>query len=222
MPNPTVSWTIAQLKKYHGDIPKKPILDPVDELVQTVLSQNTSDINSSRAYESLKSTFPSWDPMLKADDGQVANAIRAGGLADIKAPRLKAMLSEIKKRRGKLDLTFLKALPPPQAKEWLQQLPGVGPKTAACVLLFSLGMPALPVDTHVLRVAQRLGLVPGKASAGEAQERLEAQVPLVDIYAFHLLLIQHGRTVCKARLPACGECVLNLRCPAAFTFRKMN
>ncbi len=215
MVRPTIHWVMDRMQKHYGHIPRKPVLDPVDELIQTVLSQNTSDVNSARAYQNLVKTFPTWGVLLDADDAAVADAIRAGGLADVKAPRLKGILSQIMKRRGRLDLNFLKDLPLPEAREWLQRLPGVGPKTAACVLLFSLGMSALPVDTHVHRVSRRLGLVPQEANAEKAQEVLEKSVPVKDVYTFHLQMILHGRRVCRAIRPACDQCVLSKRCPSA-------
>jgi len=141
----------------------------------------------------------------------------AGGhcLADVKAKRIKLILQDIEEQRGNLDLSFLRELPLSEAKSWLRQLPGVGPKTAGCVLLFSLGMPALPVDTHVFRVARRLGLIDSKATPEKAHDVLEALIPAEEIYAFHLYLIEHGRRICKARRPRCHLCVLQQVCPSA-------
>ncbi|MEW6033493.1 MAG: endonuclease III [Chloroflexota bacterium] len=210
----TTRWVLGQLKREYGPLPRQTTSSPVSELVRTVLSQNTSDVNSDRAYSCLISTFPTWEGILKADEAQVAAAIRSGGLGNIKAGRIQVMLKEILRRRGDLDLSFLRDLPLEMARKWLEELPGVGPKTAACVLLFSLGMPALPVDTHVLRVARRLGLVPGAATANRAQGLLEGVLPAERVYPFHIYLIRHGRLVCRARKPLCRRCVLRQRCPS--------
>jgi endonuclease-3 len=142
----------------------------------------------------------------------VSAAIQSGGLAQVKAPRIQAVLRRIWEERGSFDLDFLRTEPLDQARAWLTGLPGVGPKTAACVLLFSCGRPALPVDTHVHRVARRLGLVPDRVSAEGAQLLLEAMVPPDDYYAFHLNLIRHGREVCKAPRPRCEVCVIRAWC----------
>lgn len=218
VPEVTASWVTKTLKMAYGVIPLKPVLDPVDELIQTVLSQNTSDVNSGRAYAELKSRFPTWQKVLRTTESEIAEAIQSGGLANVKAPRIQAILSKIVGRRGNMDLRFLPTLPLKEAKAWLQELPGVGAKTAACVLLFSLGMPALPVDTHVLRLAKRLGLVSQATSAEKAEDILEGFVPPEKVYSFHLLLIRHGRLICKSQRPLCGQCVLNERCPSAFAF----
>lgn len=218
MPEVTPSWVIATLEKAHGKVALKPVLDPLDELIQTVLSQNTSDVNSGRAWAELKKRFPTWQEVLDARDAEIAGAIRSGGLSNIKAPRIRAILSGIISRRGDLDLRFLASLPLEEAKAWLRRLPGVGDKTAACVLLFSLRRPALPVDTHVLRISKRLGLVPTDTSAGRAEQILEDMVQPEAVYRFHLLLIRHGRNVCSARRPRCAGCALNERCPSAFIF----
>jgi endonuclease-3 len=157
--------------------------------------------------------FPDWQAVAEAPVADIEDTIRPGGLAPTKAPRLKAMLQEIRERTGGFDLRFLEDLPVDQAREWLRTLPAVGPKTAACVLLFGLGKPGLPVDTHVYRVAVRLGLVPAKLTPEKAQEQLEAQIPVEDHYRFHILLIRHGRHLCTARAPACLECPLLSGCP---------
>ena len=182
--------------------------DPMSVLVATVLSQNTSDVNSGRAFDSLMAAFDSWQAMAEASAEDLAGSIRAGGLADIKARRMKSILQEIRRERGGFDLDFLRELGLSEAGAWLRKLPGVGPKTAACVLLFSLDMPALPVDTHVFRVARRLGLFHSAVSAERAHEVLQQLVPAKRVYEFHIHMVEHGRKVCKARQPACGNCIL--------------
>jgi endonuclease-3 len=205
---------VARLGEYHGKPEWRPHGDAMSELVLTLLSQNTSDHNSGRAFSRLLQRYPTWQSMLEAPVGDIEEAIRPGGLAPTKAPRLQAMLAEIKSRTGGFDLRFLEDLPVGQAREWLRTLPAVGPKTAACVLLFGLGKPGLPVDTHVHRVAIRLGLVGEKLTPDKAQELLEALVPPEQHYLFHVLLIRHGRHTCMARAPACERCPLRDRCPA--------
>jgi endonuclease-3 len=185
------------------------------ELVLTILSQNTSDANSGRAFARLRLRFSTWEALLGADPREIEEAIRVGGLAGIKGPRIKAILEEVWLRLGSFDLTFLKEMPLAEAKAWLRSLPGVGPKTAACVLMFALGMPALPVDTHVYRVAWRLGLVPPQMGAEKAHELLEGMLAPEEVYPFHMSLIRHGRRVCKAQRPLCPQCPLALRCPSA-------
>jgi endonuclease III len=208
----TVDEIIRRLEAKYGNLQRRR-LDPISELVLTIISQNTSDINSRPAFESLQETFPDWYQVAEANPEEIANAIHAGGLENIKAARIKLVLNEILRQRGKLDLNFLKKMPLDEAKAWLKHLPGVGPKTAACVLLFSLDMPALPVDTHVYRVTQRLGLVSAKASAESAHDILESLVPAKDVLRFHLLLIEHGRRQCTARRPNCPPCPLVIGCP---------
>lgn len=183
---------------------------PLDELVMTVLSQHTSDRNTESAFASLRARFSSWDDIRLAPTEEVATAIRSGGLAAIKAPRIQAILERIIIERGTLDLDHVGVLPLDAAKRWLVSLPGVGPKTAACVLLFSFGRPVLPVDTHVHRVSRRLGLIDSGVSAERAQELLEARLggDRDRVYAFHLNQIAHGRAICRARVPRCEGCCL--------------
>ncbi|MCH8919283.1 MAG: endonuclease III [Chloroflexi bacterium] len=185
------------------------------ELVLTILSQNTSDTNSGRAFMRLHSRFPTWKGMMAAAPEEIEDEIRVGGLAATKAPRIKGILEEVWGRRASFDLSFLGGMSLAEAKAWLRSLPGVGPKTAACVLMFALGRPALPVDTHVQRVSQRLGLVPAKTGAAEAHDLLEAMLSPEEVYPFHVSLINHGRGLCKAQRPLCAECPLNDRCPTA-------
>jgi len=190
-------------------------LDPVGELVQTILSQNTSDINSHRAYASLIGRFRNWRKVASADLSQIADTIRCGGLADIKAVYIKSALTTILEKNHSFDLQFLNQLSVNDARSWLMQLPGVGMITASCVLLFSLGMPAFPVDTHVLRVTKRLGLLPANISADSAHIELERLINPGDIYRGHMLFIEHGRKICKARSPLCNNCNLISTCPSA-------
>ena len=219
MPTPfTPDEVLRRLTALYGRPGWRPHRDPTGELVLTLLSQNTSDTNSGRAFARLLERFPDWQAVLEAPLDEVMEAIRPGGLAPTKAPRLKAMLREIRDRTGAFDLSFLTELPDAEAREWLRTLPAVGPKTAACVLLFALGKPALPVDTHVYRVAVRLGLVPARLTPEKAQDALEALVPPQDHYLFHVMLIRHGRHTCTARKPACGGCPLLDGCPAGRAF----
>ncbi len=193
----------------------RPHGDAMTELVLTILSQNTSDTNSGRAFMRLVSRFPTWEAVMAADPGEIEREIQVGGLAATKAPRIKAILEEIWQRRGSFDLSFLGEMPLAEAKAWLRSLPGVGPKTAACVLMFALGRPALPVDTHVGRIARRLGLVPANTGAAKAHDLLEAMLAPKEVYPFHVSLIKHGRRLCRAQRPLCAECPLSDRCPTA-------
>lgn len=198
----------------YGPMEWQPRYDPASELVYTILSQHTSDINSERAFRTLMATFGSLEAVAAADVGDIENAIRSGGLAKTKAPRIKAILNEVMRKVGSYDLTFLAEMPLDEAKAWLKELDGVGPKTAAIILCFSLGLPAMPVDTHIYRVAKRLGFFGPKVSAEQAHDILEPMVEPEDVFAFHLYLINHGRQVCKARRPRCSECVLAWGCPS--------
>lgn len=198
----------------YGPMEWQPRYDPASELVYTILSQHTSDINSERAFRTLMATFGSLEAVAAADVGDIENAIRSGGLAKTKAPRIKTILNEVMRKVGSYDLTFLAEMPLDEAKAWLKELDGVGPKTAAIILCFSLGLPAMPVDTHIYRVAKRLGFFGPKVSAEQAHDILEPMVEPEDVFAFHLYLINHGRQVCKARRPRCSECVLAWGCPS--------
>jgi endonuclease-3 len=209
-------WVCDRLDAEYGLLAWRSHGEPLDALVQTILSQHTSDINSERAFDTLRRTFPGgWDPVRVAPVDAIADAIRAGGLANSKAPRIKAVLETIHARTGATDLGFLKGMPTDEIQAFLHSFHGVGPKTAACVLMFSLGRPVLPVDTHVFRVSHRLGLVPEKIGEARAHDALQAQVPDARVYGFHVHLIRHGRRVCVARGPRCGACVLSERCAYA-------
>ncbi len=187
-------------------------LSPLDELVSTILSQNTNDANRDRAFVALKSRFPTWEAAREANPDEVIDAIRPAGLANQKGPRIQQVLKEITHQRGELNLDFLKDLPIEEGRNWLLQFKGVGPKTAAIVLQFSLGKPAFPVDTHIHRVSGRIGLRPSKMNAEQAHEHLAALFPPESYYAAHLNLIRLGREICQARRPLCEQCPLTELC----------
>ena len=198
----------------YGPVEWGPRYDPASELVSTILSQHTSDVNSHRAFASLMDRFGSLDAVADAPADEIEESIRMGGLAKVKAPRIKEVLQRVREMVGNYDLSFLAEMPLPEAKAWLMDLPGIGPKTAAIILCFSLGMPAMPVDTHIYRVSKRLGLIGRKISAEAAHDILEPMVAAEDVFAFHVYLIQHGRAVCKAQRPRCERCVLASGCPS--------
>jgi endonuclease-3 len=207
--------TLRRLRNAYGAPLRGERAAPLDELIQTILSQHTSDGNTARAFASLRARFPDWQQVVDAPVQDIADAIRSGGLADVKAPRIQQVLREVRKRCGSYDIGVLAALPPDDARRWLTSLHGVGPKTAACVLLFALDRDVMPVDTHVHRVALRLGLIPPGTSAERAQELLERQTAPGRMYDAHMLLIRHGRATCVARRPRCECCVLNDICPSS-------
>jgi endonuclease-3 len=221
MPQKRLKVVSFKLEKLYGK--KKWIVhtDPLSELIATILSQNTSDHNSHRAYINLRSKFKTWDGVRKADVRKIADTIRSGGLEDVKAERIKKILNQIhaeiphsdgRKKKIDLNLEFLKRWSTQKIKDYLRKFKGVGEKTIACVLLFSLKRPSMPVDTHVLRVSKRLGLVPENIDAKKAEVILEELIPKNLIYRFHLNLIEHGRKTCKSTNPRCGNCVLLENC----------
>jgi endonuclease-3 len=210
---PTVAEVLAVLRDHYGTPSPRRTDGPLAELILTILSQNTSDLNTDRAFASLWQTFGSWEAIVAAPVPAIADAIRSGGLAEVKAPRIKGVLEAIQRDRGSLSLDFLARLPVDDARAYLTSLKGVGPKTAACVLLFALGMPAMPVDTHVHRVSKRLGLIGPKVSAEAAHQLLETSIPPAQMFDAHMLLIQHGRVLCKALRPRCDACPLTAGCP---------
>ena len=206
------------LRAEYGPFEWKPRYDPASELVFTILSQHTSDLNSERAFNSLMTTFGSVEAIASADVDRIEDAIRSAGLYRVKAPRIKKVLNDILAEVGSFDLSFLAEMPLDEAKEWLKRFDGIGPKTAAIILCFSLGLPAMPVDTHIFRVARRLGLIGPKVTADQAHDILEPMIEPRDVFAFHLYLITHGRQVCKALRPRCGSCVLAHGCPSKDSF----
>jgi endonuclease-3 len=183
--------------------------------VLTVLSQNTSDVNRDRAHSAMRARYPTWERLARARERDLAATIRPGGLANTKAPRILAILREIRARQGSLDLGWMRQASDDEVVEYLTSLPGVGPKTAACVLAFSLDRPALPVDTHVHRVATRLGFLPPGTPAGRAHALMAELVPPPLRVSMHVGLIRLGRAQCRAGLPLCEACPLRDLCPTA-------
>jgi endonuclease III len=192
--------------------PRKHRRDPVSQLIITMLSQATTDVQTDRSFAELRRRLPTWDQVRDAPVSEIARAIRSSGLSKQKAPRIKKALQHISCERGRIDLGFLKRLPPDEAMQWLLDIAGVGPKTASIVLLFSLGKPFFPVDTHIHRVTRRLGWVPQSASADKAHTLLGALVPPELYFRLHLNLIELGRAVCHARKPECEMCPLRNVC----------
>ena len=213
-----VAKTIEMMAEQYGPFPQEPRLPPTDEMVFTILSQHTSDINSSRAFRRLMDRFVTLEEVAAADIPEIETAIAPGGLAKIKAPRIKEVLNKILELNGSLDLSFLREMPLNEAKAWLRGLPGIGPKSAGIVLSFSLGMPAMAIDTHIYRVCQRLGVIGPKVSADKAHDILEEKVEPEEVFNFHVSYINHGRQVCRAQRPMCAECVVGGLCPSRKKF----
>ena len=205
---------IRLMTEQYGPFEEEPRLDPVHELVFTILSQHTSDINSARAFGFLMDQFGSLESVAQGDVAQIEKAISPGGLAKVKAPRIKMVLTRILELNGSLDLSFLREMPLEEAKAWLRDLPGIGPKSAGIILNFSLGMPAMAIDTHIYRVCQRLRFIGPKVSVDKAHEIMESKVPPEQVFQFHIAIINHGRRVCKAQRPLCAECVVAEGCPS--------
>src|SRR5262249_674768 len=201
-----------RLRASQGAFKPKPQLPVIDEVVATVLSQHTSDATSERASARLKDRFPPWEQVADAPAEEVAEAIRCGGIADQKARRIQQILAAIEEREGRIDLGRLWDLDDAAAEGYLESLPGVGPKTAACVLVFAMGGASFPTDRRVHRVATRLGWLPATPPAEKAHRLLAPRVPPGIRYDLHVAMITHGRTVCRAQRPRCGACVLRDLC----------
>ncbi len=204
-----------KLVETYGEPVRNPEKDPLSQLINTILSQNTNDQNRDLAFKRLRQRFPTWEEVRDAPEDEIIEAIRPAGLAPTKGPRIQAILEQLSEEQDALSLDFLYDLSLEDAKRWLLDLKGVGPKTAAIVLLFALGRPAFPVDTHVHRVSTRLGLIPEGTSREKSHTLLEALIPKDIYYPFHLNLIQHGREVCTARTPHCEICQLSELCDFA-------
>ena len=210
-----IEQAVELMTQEYGPFPAERRLPPTDETAFTILSQHTSDINSGRAFSRLMDRFGSLDAVASGNIADIKEAIAPGGLAKIKAPRIKEVLERVLELNGgSLDLSFLREMPLAEAKAWLRQLPGIGPKSAGIVLNFSLGMPAMAIDTHIFRVCQRLRAIDPKTNADKAHDVMEAKVPPDEVFNFHIAFINHGRRVCKAQRPLCGECVVGEMCPS--------
>ena len=209
----TIPELCRRLRRVYGRVEFPEPMPVLDELIATLLSQNTTDANSDAAFDQLVRRFPTWDAVRRARVATIAEAIRPAGLQQQKAARIKRILQTLQKRHGGLSLEFLRAQPPAAAVAYLRSFPGVGPKTAACVLLFACRQSVLPVDTHVHRLSVRLALVPRRTTAEKAHDLLARTVPARHVLEFHVLLIRHGRRVCHARQPQCPACPLIDACP---------
>jgi endonuclease-3 len=208
-----VGRVLRRLRRAYGERPWPVGDDPVGCLVATILSQNTSRQNSTAGFRRLRRRFGSWSAVADAPVARIEACIRVAGLSRVKAPRIRTILRQIRRRAGRVSLAFLRRLPPAEARRVLTGFEGVGPKTAACVLLFALNVPVFPVDTHVLRIARRLGWVGPKATPERTEQVLTPRIRPADRYALHVLLIAHGRQTCRARGPRCRPCALLSLCP---------
>ena len=218
VPSVKVDDAIRVLTEHYGPFDEEPRLDPAHEVVLTILSQHTSDTNSARAFRLLMDRFGTLEAVAEGNVAEIEVAISPGGLAKVKAPRIKQVLNLILELNGSLDLSFLREMPLEDTKAWLRQLPGIGPKSAGIILSFSLGRPAMAIDTHIHRVCQRLGLIGPKVNAEKAHDILEALVAPEQVFPFHISFITHGRQVCRAQRPKCMECIVAASCPSRKRF----
>ena len=207
-----VAEVLDRLEARYGKVAYERRLEPMDELVSCILSQHTTDATSFPAFFRLREKYPSWQQVVEAGPARVASVVKKAGLANQKARSIVSALKEIKAQTGAYSIDHLADMPMGEAREWLESLPGVGPKTASIVLCFAFGMDAIPVDTHIYRVSHRLGFIEKRVDANKAHDVLLRVVPKQDAYRYHVLLIQHGRTVCKAQRPLCDECELKDLC----------
>ena len=210
----SVAEIVIRFEAAYGRVEPRAPAPCLDTVVSCILSQHTSDVNSARAYRNLRERFPAWEDVLDAPEEEIAASIRCGGLAAVKARAIREVLQQVRQSEDKLTLERLHALSDEEARAYLIRLPGVGPKTAAIVLCFAMGRPALPVDTHVLRVSRRLGLLPANTTAEKAHGTLERLVPPELVYRFHVGCVRHGKRTCRARKPSCTRCCLADVCPA--------
>ena len=213
---------ISILEREYGPLEWNPKKRHIEVLIETILSQHTSDLNSHRAFKSLVGTFGSWQNVASASVEHIAQSIKCGGLATVKAVRIKQILQGIRDEQDNLSLDFLESMSTTEARDYLISLPGVGLKTASCVLLFSLGRPSLPVDTHIFRIAKRLGLIGPNVNVNEAHNLLQNKIHPSKIFQFHVHVIKHGRQVCRAKRPRCCECIFDKEgCPSSLAPRKV-
>jgi endonuclease-3 len=208
-----------ELAQAYGKPTWRQHLPAVDELVSTILSQSTSDINRDKGFYALKERYPDWESVMNAPEDDVVSTIRSAGLANQKGPRIQAALRYLVDERGEISLDFLAQMPLDEARRWLMRIKGVGPKTAAIILLFAFGRPTFPVDTHVHRITRRLGLIGPKVTADKAHDIMQNIGKPETFYPFHLNLIRHGREICRAQNPRCEICPLQPHCDYHLTLR---
>lgn len=201
-----VRYIIQNLERTYGVPRNERASDPLDMLIQIILSQATSDTNSHRTFAALKKRFSTWEKVLRARESTIADTIRSGGLANQKAAVIKSVLRQIKTEHGTLDLSFLHDVSSEEATRYLSQFRGIGPKTIACTLLFACRKEVFPLDTHIFRILRRIGLIPQKCTDARAHEIMNRIVPQGKFYSFHVNLIRHGRTLCRPRDPLCERC----------------
>ncbi|HEV7902581.1 MAG TPA: hypothetical protein VGO96_01975 [Pyrinomonadaceae bacterium] len=201
-----IRYIIQNLERAYGVPQNTRRSDPLDMLIEIILSQATSDTNSRRTFAALKRRFPTWDAALRARESTIARTIQSGGLANQKAAVIKSLLRQIKQERGTLDLSFLHELALEEATRYLSQFRGIGPKTIACTLLFACHTEVFPLDTHIFRILRRVGLIPQKCTDRRAHEIMNGLVPHGKFYSFHVNLIRHGRALCRPRDPLCERC----------------
>jgi endonuclease-3 len=201
-----IGYIIQNLERAYGVPVNRRASDPLDMLIKIILSQATSDTNSDRTFSALKARFTTWDDALRARPSSIAATIRSGGLANQKAAVIKSLLSQIKDEHGTLDLSFLHDMRAAEARDYLSQFRGIGPKTVACTLLFACRTEVFPLDTHIFRILRRVGLIPQKCTDARAHRIMDGLVPKGKFYSFHVNLVRHGRTLCRPREPLCERC----------------
>ena len=208
-----ITMAIRALEKAYGARARTQLDDPLECLIRTVLSQNTNDVNRDRAFDTMRERFPTWNDVATAPTRKLADAIRVGGIANVKSVRIQRILRQIKERFGAYDLTALRKRPPEEAEAILGGFDGVGPKTVKCVQVFALGQDVFPVDTHIFRLSKRMGFIEPKATREQAHAVMGCLVPPAKAHSFHLNMMEHGRRTCKAPRALCPACVLRRSCP---------
>lgn len=199
-------YIIQNLERTYGEPVNERDTDPLAMLVKIILSQATTDVNSARTYAALRKRYPTWEKLAAARTSSIATTIKSGGLSNQKAAVIKDLLRQLEGREGRLDLSFLQAMPVADAATYLAAFRGIGPKTIACTLLFACRKDTFPLDTHIFRVLRRIGLIPQKCTDARAHQVMDAVVPAGKFYSFHVNLIRHGRAVCRPREPLCERC----------------
>jgi endonuclease-3 len=210
-------YIVQNLENTYGVPKPAPKSDALSMLINIILSQATSDANSDRTFRNLKKRFANWENVLAAQESEIADTIRLGGLANQKASVIKDLLQQIKKARGTLSLKFIEKMPDDEARDFLQNFRGIGPKTIACTLLFACHKEVFPIDTHIFRVLRRMGILPEKITDANAHRLLDKLAPKGKFYSLHVNLIRLGRTICRPREPLCEQCPLIEYCDYGMT-----